>query len=68
MKDIVRESVDHASDRYGGISYGDTLDAVDGAQDVFDHAEEFESSHPRATMTTFIRATAANGLRACDCA
>lgn len=48
VKGIVRESVDHASDSYGGISYGETFDAVDGARDVLDHAEEFESSRPRA--------------------
>ena len=48
VRGIVRESVEHASDRYGGISYGETLDAIDGARDVLDHAEEFESSRPRA--------------------
>jgi hypothetical protein len=48
VKSIVRESVDRASNRYGGISYSDTLDAVDGARSILDYAEEFKPLRPRA--------------------
>jgi hypothetical protein len=53
IKNIVRGAIKEASDRYAGISYGDTLDAVQGALEVLGVAEGFVETQPRAAIAIY---------------
>lgn len=53
VRQIVRGSIEEASDRYGGIDYGDTLDAVQGALEVLDVAERLAGEYPRTAAVIY---------------